>query len=74
MVVTGVRSSWEASATNWRSRSSDRVALVEGVLDAAEHLVEGDAELAGLGAGAALGHPVRQVAAGDGAWPWPSSA
>ena len=51
-----------------------RGALVEGLLDAAEHLVERDAELAGLGAGGRLGHPVREVAGGDRAAPSRSSA
>ena len=38
----------------------------EGVLDVGQHRVEGDAQLAGLGAGIGLGHPLREVAGPDG--------
>jgi hypothetical protein len=40
-------------------------ALGEGALDLGQHLVEGGAQAAGLGAGIGLGHPVGQVAGGD---------
>ena len=42
-------------------------ALVEGVLDATEHPVEGHAEVPGLGSGRALRNALRQVASRDGA-------
>ena len=51
--MTGVRSSCDASATNWRSRASDGRPLGERVLDRGQHRVERVAELARLGALAA---------------------
>ncbi len=62
-----MRSSCEASATNWRSRSSEADFSLEGGLDLGQHRVEGGAEPSHLG-GLVLGlDPAGEVPRGDGA-------
>ena len=60
IVASGVRSSWEASPTNWRTWSSLRCRASSERLDVVEQRVQGGAQLADLGAlvGEALGHPL----------------
>ena len=60
-----MRSSWEASATNRRSRCSDAVRAGEGALDVPEHGVEGQPEPPHLGAVVGPLHPPREIAGGD---------
>ena len=49
--ASGVRSSWLASATNWRTCDSDSCRDAERLLDVPEQLVERGAHLADLGGG-----------------------
>ena len=69
----GVRSSCEASATNWRrccsvsfSRASEATAGRERRLDPLEHDVERPGQPADLGGLVGAGHPLVEVARGDG--------
>ena len=57
-----MRSSWEASARNWRSRCSVASRSAERALDLAQHGVEGQAELTDLGAPVGRGDPLGEVA------------
>ena len=70
--VSGVRSSWLASATKRRIRSAEPRALLLGLLlraeralDPGEHAVERGRQPADLGALVALGHALGEVAGGD---------
>ncbi len=67
MDVSGVRSSWEASARKRRSLFSDSGSGVEGFFDFFDHGVEGQSELTDLGARRDVGDPLGQIAVGDGA-------
>ena len=85
MAASGVRSSWEASATNCRTRVSRRLPGGQRARDVAEHLVQRRADLADLGAGVGValrdphrrGPPRRDPAAASrpgGRWPPPGRA
>ena len=63
--MTGVRSSCDASAMNWRRRASDAVRWSKASSIFVIIVLSASAELPGLGAGRDLGHAVREVAAGD---------
>ena len=58
-----MRSSWLASATNWRTRVSLACRAGQGAADVAEHPVEGEADLPDLGArvGVAVGHALGRL-------------
>ena len=61
-----MRSSWEASATNRRSRSSDSSRSANDASMRSSIVVEGHAEVPDLGLRVPDRHPVGQVAGGDG--------
>ena len=63
--VSGVRSSCEASARNWRSRCSVASRSANDVSRSPEHRVEGEAELADLRALVGRLDPLREVAGRD---------
>ena len=73
MAAIGVRSSWEASATNRRSRcfGGPQPALrcqpgAEGRLDPGQHDVEGAGQPPDLGGLVLAGDPLGEIAGGDG--------